>query len=148
MKRFIITILVATMFHAIGCILAPPFEFGHTRLECFFYAFISGIVGFPILLAVVLLPLRAGLHRYMPHRSPRIHAVVAGIVLYALRASIILARQLSGIPSLPFQHGYLSQWIFWSLFVIAITVSFFWPFGARPVKARDLRQSLCDGTRR
>jgi hypothetical protein len=128
MRRFIITVLVATMLHAVGCILAPPFEFGHTRAECFVYAFISGIVAFSILFAVLLLPLRAGLRRFMPDSAPRTHAIVAGIVLYALRVSIILARQLSGVPSLPFQHGYLAQWIFWSVFIIAITISFFWPF--------------------
>jgi hypothetical protein len=79
---------------------------------------------------VLLLPLGAGVRRLMPLSSQRTHAIAAGIVLYVLRASIILARQLSGVPSLPFQHGYLAQWIFWSLFVIAITISFFWPFGA------------------
>jgi hypothetical protein len=117
------------MLHAIACILAPPFEFGRTRAECFFYAFTSGVISFPILFAFLLLPLRAGLNRFMPHISPRAHAIVAGVVLYALRASIILARQLSGAPALPFQHGYLAQWIFWSLFVVAVTVAFFWPFG-------------------
>ena len=128
MRRFIITVLVATMLHAIGCILAPPFEFGHTRAECFFYAFVSGIIGFPILFAAILLPLRAGLRRFMPASEPRAHAIVAFIVLYAIRAAIILAHQLSGVPSLPFQHGYLAQWIFWTVFVVAITVAFFWPF--------------------
>jgi len=131
MKRFIITVLVATMLHAIGCILAPPFEFAHTRPACFFFAFIAGIVGFPIVFAVILLPLRAGLRRFMPHNTQRTHAIVAGIVLYALRAALILVRQLSGVPSQPFQHGYLAQWIFWSIFVIAITIAFFWPFSAQ-----------------
>jgi hypothetical protein len=131
MRRFIITVLVATMLHAVGCILAPPFEFGHSRAECFFFAFVSGIVGFPVLFAAVLLPLRAGLRRFMPASTPQVHAVVAFIVLYVIRAAIILARQLSGIPSLPFQHGYLAEWIFWSVFVVAITVAFFWPFGTK-----------------
>ena len=131
MRRFIITVLVATMLHAVGCILAPPFEFGHSRAECFFFAFVSGIVGFPILFAAVLLPLRAGLRRFMPASTPQVHAVVAFIVLYVIRVAIILARQLSGIPSLPFQHGYLAEWIFWSVFVVAITVAFFWPFGTK-----------------
>jgi hypothetical protein len=132
MKRFIITVLVATMLHAVGCILAPPFEFGHGRAECFFFAFVSGIIAFPILFAAVLLPLRAGLRRFMPTSTPQLHAVVGFIVLYAIRAAIILARQISGVPSLAFQHGYLAQWIFWSVFVVAITVAFFWPFGAQP----------------
>jgi hypothetical protein len=131
MKRFIITVSVATMLHAIGCILAPPFEFAPTRLACFFYAFVSGIIGFPIVFAVLLLPLRAGLRRFMPHNTQRAHAIVAGIVLYALRAALILIRQLSGVPAQPFQHGYLAQWIFWSIFVIAITIAFFWPFVAQ-----------------
>ncbi len=129
MKRFIITVLIATILHAVGCILAPPFEFGHSRAECFLFAFVSGIVGFPILFGAVLLPLRAGLRRFMPSSTPFVHALVAFVVLYGIRAAIILAHQLSGVPSLPFQHGYLAQWIFWSVFVVVITVAFFWPFG-------------------
>lgn len=128
MKRFIVTVFIAIMLHAIGCILAPPFEFGHNRAECFFFAFVSGLIAFPVLFLVVLVPLRAGLRQFMPTSTPRVHAIVAFIVLYTIRASIILARQLSGVPSLPFQHGYLAQWIFWSVFVIAITIAFFWPF--------------------
>lgn len=129
MKRFIITVFIAIMLHAIGCILAPPFEFGHNRAECFFYAFISGLIAFPILCAAVLVPLRAGLRRFLPTSTPRIHALIAFAILYAIRAAIILRRQLAGVPSLPFQHGYLAQWIFWSVFMIVTTFAFFWPFG-------------------
>src|SRR5262245_36223875 len=128
MRRFVITVLVATVLHAVGCILAPPFEFGHTRAECFFFAFVSGLVAFPILFAAVLLPLRAGLRRFMPAGTARMHAIVAFLVLYAIRAATILPRQLSGVPTLPFQHGYLAQWTFWSVFVLVITIAFFWPF--------------------
>jgi hypothetical protein len=74
MRRFIITVLLTTILHAIGCILAPPFEFGHSRAECFFFTFVSGIVG---LFAVLLLPLRAELRRFMPASTPRIHALLA-----------------------------------------------------------------------
>jgi len=90
MKRFIITVLVATVLHAIACILAPPFEFAPTRPACFFYATISGLVGFPIVLALVLLPLRAGLRRFVPQATQHAHAILAGMLLYTLRASIIL----------------------------------------------------------
>ena len=131
MKRFIITVVVATMLHAIGCILAPPFEFGRNRAECFFFALVSGIVAFPVLLAVLLLPLRAGLRRFMPASTPYTHAVVAFIVLFAIRAAITLPGQLSGVRLQPFQHGYLAHWIFWSVFIVAITVAFFWPFGTQ-----------------
>lgn len=34
MKRFIITVLVLTVLHAVACIIAPPFEFGRNRTEC------------------------------------------------------------------------------------------------------------------
>jgi hypothetical protein len=37
--RFIITVLVATLLHAVACILLPPFEFAATRPACFFFAF-------------------------------------------------------------------------------------------------------------
>src|ERR1041385_6427110 len=122
------------MLHAIGCILAPPFEFGHSRAECFFFAFVSGLIAFPILFAVLLLPLRAGLRRFMPRSTPHTHAVVAFIVLLAIRAAITLPRQLSGVPALPFQHGYLVHWIFWSVFTFAITIAFFWPFRTQTQK--------------
>jgi hypothetical protein len=135
-KRFIITVLVATLLHSVACILIPPFEFGSTRLQCFFYASVSGLVAFPIVFAVLLLPLRAALRRFVPRGTPRTHAILAGITLFILRSALILIRQLSGAPALAFQHGYLSQWIFWSLFVMAITISFFWPFGTQaPIEA-------------
>ena len=52
MIRFIISVLVATLLHAVACILVPPFEFAATRPACFFFAFVSGLMAFPILLAV------------------------------------------------------------------------------------------------
>ena len=128
MTRFIITVLIATVLHAVACIIAPPFEFGHNRTECFFFALVGGLMAFPIMFAVVLLPLRAGLRRFMPASTPRTHAVVAFIVLVAIRAAFTLPGQLSGVPALPFQHGYLVHWIFWSVFIFVITVAFFWPF--------------------
>ena len=131
MKRFIITVLVGTILHAVVCILMPPFEFAPTRLTCFFWALRSGIVVFPIMFAIILLPLRAGLRLFMPQRTQRTHAIIAGLVLFVLVAIWILARQLSGVQSPPYEHGYLCQWIFWPLFVGAITISFFWPFGAQ-----------------
>jgi hypothetical protein len=137
MKRFVITVLVATLMHAAACILAPPFEFAKTRPACFFYACISGLIGFPVVFALVLIPLRAGLRRFIPEATLQVHAILAGIVLYALRAALILRRQLSGSPALPFQHGYLGQWIFWSVFVVAITISFFWPFGVEAGRAAN-----------
>src|SRR5690349_12223014 len=131
MKRFTVTVLVATMLHSVACILIPPFEFAQTRAACFFFATISGLVGFPIIFALVLLPLRAGLRRFVPQATERTRAILAGMVLYALKASIILWRQLSGVPAQPFQHGYLAQWIFWSVFVIVITICFFWPLESK-----------------
>jgi hypothetical protein len=56
MRRFIITVLIATVLHAVACIIAPPFEFGHNRAECFFFASVSGLLGFPVMFAVVLCP--------------------------------------------------------------------------------------------
>jgi len=129
MKRFLITVLVATLLHAGACILAPPFEFAKTRPACFFYACISGLIGFPVVFALFLVPLRAGLLRLVPGATQQTQAILAGIVLYALRAALILRHELAGSPALPFQHGYLAQWIFWSVFVVTITISFFWPFG-------------------
>jgi hypothetical protein len=128
--RFIITVFVGTVLHAVACILMPPFEFAPTRLACFFWALRSGIVVFPFLFAVLLFPLRAALRRFMPQSTQRTHALVAAVVLYVLPAARTLARQLSGIPAKPFEHGYLCQWTFWAVFAFAIAISFFWPFGA------------------
>ena len=137
MLRFIITVLVGTVLHALACIIMPPFEFGHTRLVCFFWDLRSGIVVFPIVFAVLLLPLRTGLRHFMPQSTEQTHAVVAAIVLFVVVATWILARQLSGVPSPPYEHGYLCQWIFWPLFAFVIAVSFFWPFGTRTTIQAD-----------
>jgi len=112
MTRFIITVLIATVLHAVACIIVPPYEFGHNRMECFFFAFVGGLMAFPILFAVVLLPLRAGLLRFMPGSTPHTHVAVAFIVLLAIRAADALPRQLSGVPARPHMHGYLAGWIF------------------------------------
>lgn len=128
MTRFVITVLIATVLHAVACILIPPFEFAPTRPACFFFAFVSGLVSFPVVFAVLLLPLRAALRRFMPRNSQRTHAVVAGVVLFALVAAMILPRQLAGVPVKPFQHSYLCKWTFWLLLALGVTISFFWPF--------------------
>jgi hypothetical protein len=128
MKRFVITVLVATVLHAVACILVPPFEFAPTRPACFFYAFVGGLMGFPIIFAAVLLPLRVGLNRLLPRSTARIHAIVAGLVLFSLVAAMILPRQLAGVPVEPHQQNYLCKWTFWLVLALAVDVSFFWPF--------------------
>jgi high-affinity K+ transport system ATPase subunit B len=130
-KRFVMTVLAATLLHAVACILVPPFEFAPTRSACFFYAFISGLMVFPILFASLLLPLQAGLRRFLPSSTPRTRAIVAGVVLIALVVVMILPRQLAGVPLKPHQHSYFAKWTFWLLFAAAVDLSFFWPFGAR-----------------
>ncbi len=129
MRRFIVTVLIATVLHAVACIIAPPFEFAPTRAACFFFAFVSGLMAFPIMLALLLLPLRAGMRRFMPHRTQRTHAITAALVLWSLATAWVGAHVLSGVPALPHQHGYLCHWIFWSVFSFVIAISFFWPFG-------------------
>jgi|SRR6185369_12033667 len=123
MIRFIITVLVATVLHAAGLIIAPPFEFGHTRAECFFFAFVSGLMAFPVMFAVVLLPLRWGLRRLMPQGMPRTQAVVAGLVLLGLATVWALT-----FPTQPFHHGFWAHWLFCSTVTLAVAISFFWPF--------------------
>jgi hypothetical protein len=136
MKRFIITVLIATVLHAVACIIAPPFEFGHNRAECFFFAFVSGLMVFPIMFAILLLPLRAGMRRFMPASRPHTHVIVAFIALMAVRAAFALPRQLSGVPARPHMHGYLANWIFWSVFIAVIAIAFFWPFGTQSRSSR------------
>lgn len=137
MKRFVITVLVATLLHAVACILIPPFEFAPTRGACFFYAFVSGLMAFPIIFAVLLLPLRLGLRRFMPKSTQRSHAIVAGLALLLLVAAMILPRQLAGMPVMPHQHSYLHKWIAWLVFALAVDLSFFWPFGGRAAIRQD-----------
>jgi hypothetical protein len=129
--RFIITVLIATLLHAVACILLPPFEFAATRPACFFFAFTGGLMVFPFVLGAVLFPLRGGLRRFMPGGTQRAHAGVAGLVLVAFVAAMILPRQLAGVPVKPFQHSYLYKWVFWLLFALAVDLSFFWPFGTQ-----------------
>ena len=138
MIRFMVTVLVATFLHAVACILMPPFEFAPTRTACFFFAFVSGLMAFPIVLAVLLFPLRGGLRRFMPGSTQRTHAVAAGLVLFVLVAAMILPRHLAGVPVKPYQQSYLHMWTFWLLLALAVDVSFFWPFGA-PSRASSRR---------
>src|SRR5689334_7703363 len=69
-KRFVITVVAATVLHAVACILMPPFEFAPTRPACFFYAMVSGLMVFPVIFAVLLLPLGAALPRLAPRATP------------------------------------------------------------------------------
>ena len=124
MRRFIITVLIATVLHAVACIIAPPFEFGRNRMECFFFAFVGGLTAFPIMFAVVLLPLHWGLRRLMPNRMPHAQAIIAGLVLQSVAAVWVFTH-----PTLPHQHGFYVHWLFWSTVGVAVTISFFWPFG-------------------
>src|SRR5262245_20168690 len=121
MRRFIITVLIASLLHAVACIIAPPFEFGHNRAECFFFAFLGGLFGFPIMFAAVLLPLRWWLRRLMPHRMQRAQAIVAGLVLSGLATAWVFTH-----PTLPHHHGFYIHWLFWSTVAIVVAISFFW----------------------
>jgi hypothetical protein len=73
--------------------------------------------------AVVLLPLRWGLRRFMQHRMQRTQAIVAGLVLLGLATGWVFTH-----PTLPFHHGFYLHWLFWSTVAVAVTISFFWPF--------------------
>ena len=124
MRRFIITLLVATVLHAVACIIAPPFEFGHNRTECFFFALVGGLFGFFLIVALVLWPLQWGLRRLLPQmRRPQ--AVLAGLVLLGLVAAWVFTHP----NTLPHQHGFYVYWLAWSIFAVAATISLFWPFG-------------------
>src|SRR5689334_16611387 len=130
MKRFIITVLVATMVHALFLIIAPPYEFGNTRLQCFAGAFISGIVVFPILGAVVLLPFRALVHRLMRRSSPKTQTVVVAAVVLSIIAILNLVLALRHWTPEPHMHGRLGHLIFTLVFPLSVIIAFFWPFEA------------------
>jgi len=139
MKRFIITVLVATMVHAVFLIVAPPYEFGNTHLQCFASAFISGIVVFPILGAVVLVPFRALVRRLMRRTSPRTQTVVVAVVVLGTIAVLNLVLALRDWTPEPHMHGRLGHLIFTLVFPLSVIISFFWPFESieRPMEARD-----------
>jgi hypothetical protein len=123
MRRFINTVLVATVLHALGCIIAPPFEFGNNRTECFFFALGGGLFGFTLLFALVLLPLQWGLRRLVPQQMRRTQAVLAGLVLFGLVSAWAFTH-----PTLPHHHGFYVRWLAYAILAIAATISFFWPF--------------------
>jgi hypothetical protein len=139
MKRFFITVLVATMVHAVFLVIAPPYEFGNTRLQCFASAFISGIVIFPILGAVVLVPFRAIVRRLMRRTSPRSQTVVVAAIVLSIIAVLNVVLALRNWTPEPHMHGRLGHLIFTLVFPLSVIISFFWPFGniERPMEARD-----------
>src|SRR6476469_932020 len=112
MKRFIITVLVATMVHAVFLIVAPPYEFGNTHLQCFASAFISGIVVFPILGAVVLVPFRALVRGLMRRTLPRTQTVVVAALVLSIIAVLNLLLALRHWTPDPHMHGRLGHLIF------------------------------------
>ena len=132
-RRFIITVLVLTVLHAVGLIIAPPFEFGHNRTECFFFGLGGGLWGFSLIAALVLWPLQWGLRRLIPPHMRRTQAVLAGLVLLGL----VSAWAFTHPTILPHQHGFYVRWLAWSIFAIAATISFFWPFGMDGRSSKD-----------
>ena len=139
MQRFVITILVATLVHAIFLIVAPPYEFGHTRLQCFISAFISGITGFPVLGALILLPSRALVRRLMPQQSQKTQTVVvASVVLSGIAIWYFILVKRDWTPP-PHMHGLIGHCTFMFVFSLSVITCFFWPFGqdARRVEARS-----------
>jgi hypothetical protein len=82
-----IKVLVATTLHTVARVISPPFEFGHNRLECFFSAFLSGLMGFPVMFAFLLSPLRWGLWK-----TDCIHEFVINGVYRSHETSILKHR--------------------------------------------------------
>lgn len=132
LKRLVAAVLVATIFHAVACIIKRPLEFGNsTRLHTFLCAFISGLISFPIVFAALLLPLRAVWRLCLPQRTQRTHGIVTALVLLALVAVWILVPFLRGRELPPFCHGYFWHSLFWFCFVIFSVTTFYWPLAAQ-----------------
>jgi cytochrome bd-type quinol oxidase subunit 2 len=126
MPRFFMTVLVGGLLHGVACIIKPPFEFGKDRPTEFFFATISGVLFTSFLVVALFLPLRAALRRSMPRRAPRIHAImIAGVmvvVVTALTIGLVLAHH-----TFPRGGNYQIWWTFWSIYVVACVLTFFWP---------------------
>ena len=137
-KRLVIAVLVATVVHAVACIIKRPFEFGDgSRFNTFIFAFVSGLVAFPVVLPVVLLPLAAGVRHFIPHAGERTHALVAAAVLLASVAELHIVPFFRQWEPPPHCHGFLTHWAFWSFFSVAVAISFFWPLAAPDAMGTD-----------
>lgn len=136
-ERLIVAVLVGTIVHAVACIIKRPLEFGNgSRLHTFFCAFVSGLLSFPVVFAALLLPLRAVLRRCIPHATKWTQATIAPLAILLLIWAWILMRLLSGVELPAFCHGYFWHTLFWTIFVIAVVLSFFWPLNRPNVDAR------------
>jgi hypothetical protein len=132
LKRLVLAVLAATVFHAVACIIKRPLEFGdRARLPTFLCAFVSGLISFPFVFAALLLPLRAGLRRYLPRSAQRTRGVVTLLVLLALVAVWIGVPFLHGRELPPYCHGYFWHSLFWFCFVILSVTTFYWPLSAQ-----------------
>jgi hypothetical protein len=145
-KRVMIAVLVATVVHAVACIIKRPLEFGDgSRFDTFIFAFVSGLVAFPVVLPVVLLPLAAGVRHFIPSAGERTRALVAAAVLLASVAALHIAVFFRHWEPPPHGHGFWTHWAFWSVFSVAVAISFFWPHsapGAADTDGRVLRSTV------
>ena len=133
MRRFFITVVAGALVYTAGSVITPQED----SLAVVF-APIVGSIFTAIAIAVLLLPLRAGLRAFIPQSTPWAHAIVAACVLLALVSASCLLLSPTSLP-----HGRLSFWALWAIYAVALVVSFFCPFAAH---SRVQPHSPHDGT--
>jgi hypothetical protein len=86
------------------------------------FAPIVGSIFTAIAIVVLLLPLQAGLRTFVPQSTQRTQAIITACVLLALVSAFSLLLSPSSLP-----HARLSFRALWSIYIVALVGSFFWP---------------------
>lgn len=120
MRRFFITVAVGALVHTVGSFITPQ-EDSLTVI----FAPITGSVFTAIVIAVLLFPFRAALRTFMPLSTQRAHGAMAAAVLLALVTVFSCV-----VPAESILLTRLGFWTFWAFYVVALTLSFFWPLAA------------------
>jgi hypothetical protein len=121
MRRFFITVAVGALVYTAGSFITPQED-----SLAIVFAPIAGSIFTAIVIAVLLLPLRAGLRAFMPQSTQRTYGIIAASVLLALVTAFSLVLSAESLPD-----GRLSFWALWAFYVVALAFSFFWPLATQ-----------------
>jgi hypothetical protein len=116
MRRFILSAVVGAVVYTGGMASGP--EGGPAII----FVPIMGLIFSAVVLAALITPLRAVVHRFVPGSTRHLQACVVGglllIVVFVLAACI---------PPAAISQSRLAFAGFWGAYVVALAVSFFWP---------------------
>jgi hypothetical protein len=129
MGRFFITVIAGALVYTAGSAITPQED-----SMAVIIAPISGAILTAVLVAAILLPLRAGLRVFAPGAAHRTHAVVVAGLLLALVTVFSLVLSADSLP-----HGRLGFWALWACYALAPSLSFFWPLAPQNRAGADSR---------